>query len=450
MNHSSVLLEKTEYNNQKRIKIIFDYNNKINNILRQIKGAVWSKSLNSWHIPDIESSIEFLNINFPDSEWINNKTENKPKECQSTNHKLLVIRETKGRIKLIFRYDKELIILLKTLPLYYYDVQNKWWTLPDTENIRKKLIEFCDFYKWEYEEQDIIKDKIKTPRQKLFDIPNFRNVPEKFIEKLEILRYSPNTIKTYTDLFKEFINYFHTRKIEELTEKEIIAYMRYLVNERGVSSSYQNQAVNALKFYYEKVLGGNRKFYYIDRPKKEKILPNVLSQEEILRILQSPENLKHKTMLWLTYSSGLRVGELLELKPSDIDSDRMQIHIRSAKGKKDRFSILSIKILEMLKLYYMKYKPKDYLFEGVYGGKYSSRSIQQVLKATCKKADIKKDVSMHTLRHSFATHLLENGTDLRYIQNLLGHSSPKTTEIYTHITTKGMEKIKSPLDNLPI
>jgi len=224
--------------------------------------------------------------------------------------------------------------------------------------------------------------------------------------------------------------------------------MRYLVNERGVSTSYQNQAVNAIKFYYEKVLGGNRKFYFIDRPKKEKTLPNVLSEDEIKRILQSPVNLKHKAMLWLTYSAGLRVSELLELKPADIDSDRMQIHIRSAKGNKDRFTILSTKVLEMLQLYYKQYKPKDYLFEGVNGVKYSSRSIQQVLKDACKKAEIKKEVSMHTLRHSFATHLLENGTDLRYIQSLLGHSSPKTTEIYTHITTKGFEKIKSPLDNL--
>ncbi|MCA1920376.1 MAG: site-specific integrase [Flavobacterium piscis] len=450
MNTSLLQLERIEHNNQKRIKVVFDYNNKINNILRQIKGAAWSKNLNSWHIPDNENSIEFLRINFPDSEWIQNDNENKLKQDQSSDQKLLVVRETKGRIKLIFKYNKELIILLKTIPYYYYDVQNKWWTLPDTENIRKKLLEFCDFYKWEYEEQDIVKDKIKTPRQKLFDVPNYRNVPEKFIEKLEILRYSPNTIKTYTDLFKEFINYHHTRKIEELTENEIIAYMRYLVNERGVSSSYQNQAINAIKFYYEKVLGGNRKFYHIDRPKKEKILPNVLSQEEIIRILQSPENLKHKTMLWLAYSAGLRVSELLELKPADIDSDRMQIHIRSAKGKKDRFTILSTKVLEMLKLYYKQYRPKDYLFEGVNGGQYSSRSIQQVLKVACKKAEIKKEVSMHTLRHSFATHLLENGTDLRYIQSLLGHSSSKTTEIYTHITTKGFEKIKSPLDNLSV
>lgn len=350
----------------------------------------------------------------------------------------------------MFHYDAELISLVKSFPYYYYDMQNHWWTLPDTEKIRGQLLDFCQYKGWEYEENDRHEQKPVKPRLSSQQIPNYRQCPDTYIEKLEVLRYSANTIKAYSDLFREFLNYYHTRRPDEITEKEIIAYMRYLVNERGVSTSYQNQAVNSIKFYFEKVMGSNRRTYYIDRPKREKTLPDVLSEEEVRSILKGVENIKHRAMLMLTYSAGLRLSELLRLKPADIDSDRMQIHIRDAKGKKDRFSLLSVKVLGVLREYYKQYKPKEYLFEGIYGGMYSQRSIQQVLKQACNRTGIKKHVSMHTLRHSFATHLLENGTDLRYIQNFLGHASSKTTEIYTHMTTKGLDKIKSPLDNLDI
>jgi len=204
------------------------------------------------------------------------------------------------------------------------------------------------------------------------------------------------------------------------------------------------------KFYYERVLGGQRKIYYVERPKTEKTLPTVLSESEIVDILKNLKNLKHKTIIITIYSGGLRIGELMRLKVNDIDSDRMQILIRQSKGKKDRFTLLAEKTLKILRLYYDEYKPKEYLFEGQNGGMYSARSIQTILKAAVAKTSIKKHVTVHTLRHSFATHLLENGTDVRYIQSLLGHSSSKTTEIYTHVTTKGMEKIKSPLDKLNI
>ena len=228
----------------------------------------------------------------------------------------------------------------------------------------------------------------------------------------------------------------------------IVSFLRHLVTERKVSSSYQNQAINAIKFYYERVLGGQRKFYFIERPITEKVLPVVLNKEELISILNATENQKHKAMLMLTYSSGLRVSELLSLKIKDVDSERMQLRVSQAKGKKDRYTILSTRALDMLRVYFRSYHPKEWLFEGVDGGQYSMRSIQAVMQYACKRAGILKKVSMHTLRHSFATHLLESGTDLRYIQSLLGHSSSKTTEIYTHVTTKGFSQIVSPLDNL--
>ena len=186
----------------------------------------------------------------------------------------------------------------------------------------------------------------------------------------------------------------------------------------------------------------------VDRPRKERTLPEVLSEEEVSNLLHVTQNLKHKAILMTIYSAGLRVGEAIALKIKDIDSQRMQIRVEQSKGKKDRYTLLSTKTLEVLRQYVKIYKPKVWLFEGQDGGQYSERSIQALLKQSLQKTSIKKRVTVHTLRHSFATHLLEHGTDLRYIQALLGHESSKTTEIYTHVTTKGFQLIQSPLDRL--
>jgi len=208
--------------------------------------------------------------------------------------------------------------------------------------------------------------------------------------------------------------------------------------------SILNSAINALKFYYGNVL--KKKFIYeVKRPRKDKKLPVILSKEEVAKILSSVDNIKHKTILMLVYSAGLRVGEVVRLKPEDIDSKRMLIHIKGAKGRKDRYTLLSEKALEILRQYWRKYKPEKWLFGGAKEGRYLSiRSVDKIFRNACEKAGIKKDVSMHTLRHSFATHLLEGGTDLRYIQELLGHAHSKTTEIYTHVSTKSLGKITSP------
>ena len=291
--------------------------------------------------------------------------------------------------------------------------------------------------------------KIK-PRTSKYDIKNYRACPQNYIDKLLELRYSQNTLDVYTDMFEEFINHYEETAIDDITEPMIMDFLQYLVNERHVSTSYQNQSINAIKFYYERVQGGKRKVYMIDRPREEQFLPEVLSTEEITAILNATENLKHKAILMTIYSAGLRIGEAINLKIKDIDSQRMQIRVEQGKGKKDRYTLLGNKTLEILRKYVAEYKPKEWLFEGAKGEQYSTRSIGHILKDAVEKTNIKKRITVHTLRHSFATHLLEAGTDLRYIQNLLGHANSKTTEIYTHITTKGFDQIKSPLDNLNI
>jgi integrase/recombinase XerD len=284
-------------------------------------------------------------------------------------------------------------------------------------------------------------------------LPHYRKCPEVMKQKLEELRYSPITIKTYTNLFEEFINFYPKEAIDDITEVQIIAFSRYLVTDRRVSASYQNQAINAIKFYYEKVLGGGRKFYFIERPRREQKLPVVCSEEEIVAILTQVTNIKHKAILATLYSAGLRVSELIRLKISDIDAKRMQIRVVQSKGKKDRYTLLSQKTLELLRKYMDRDRPRLWLFEGVNveTGEvqpYSPSSIRMILREAVNNAGLQKRITVHTLRHSFATHLLEAGTDLRYIQSLLGHESSKTTEVYTHVTTKGFDQIKSPLDGL--
>jgi len=264
---------------------------------------------------------------------------------------------------------------------------------------------------------------------------------------LRLKNYSSGTISTYNYCFEKFLGHFKGKNISELTKDQITEFL-YIESQKGLSYGYQNQIINAIKFYYEKVLGRKRDFYDIPRAKRPHKLPVVFSEEEIIQLLDQVTNLKHRCVLFLIYSGGLRISEAVNIKISDIDSTRNLILIRAGKGKKDRTTLLSQTLLEMLRHYYKLYKPKDYLFEGESGGQYSVKAIQNVFNKALKSSGIKKDATVHTLRHSFATHLLERGTDLRYIQDLLGHESSKTTEIYTHITKKGMNKIISPLDNL--
>ena len=272
---------------------------------------------------------------------------------------------------------------------------------------------------------------------------------EKFQQWLKSKRYSERTIITYKDALKSFFVFFNTVAIAELTNEDVIKYNNEFILKKQLSASYQNQITNAIKLYFKTIKYTKIEIDKIHRPKRAKVLPNVLSKEEVKTILEAHNNIKHKVMLSLINSCGLRCGELLSLKPIHIDSKRNIVVLKNAKGQKDRIVPLSLKILEMLRNYYKIFRPTTYLFEGQTAGMpYDSRSLQLVLKQALKKAGITKPVTLHWLRHSYATHLLESGTDLRYIQELLGHSSSKTTEIYTHVSTKSIQQIKSPFDDL--
>ncbi|MCK5730387.1 MAG: site-specific integrase [Draconibacterium sp.] len=270
--------------------------------------------------------------------------------------------------------------------------------------------------------------------------------PQNYEATLKRKRYSESTIKTYTNYFKDFTAYFSNKELLEITTEEINNYILELINSKNISTSQQNQRINAIKFYYEKVLKGPQQLYLIERPRSKTKLPNVLSKKEISRLINTIDNIKHKCIISIIYSAGLRRSEVLNIKTEDIDSDRMLIKISDGKGNKDRYTLLSTKLLEDLRIYYKEYKPNKWLFEGQTGGKYSAESVAKILKKALLRSGIRKKVTPHTLRHSFATHLLEQGIDLRYIQELLGHNNSKTTEIYTHVSNKQLGTIKSPLD----
>lgn len=360
--------------------------------------------------------------------------------------------EGKERLKLYFDYDREVIELIKTIPGARWHPGERCWHVSVLAGGVERLNRlFEGKLLFEIDDKTGGREYGKTAgREDCKTVGREELVPEEFIKTLTLKKYAKNTIRTYKSMMQEFLVYYKDLDPEKITEEQIREYLLYLIEQRDVSISYQNQSINAIKFYYEQVLGRPVQTYYIQRPKKERTLPNVLSEEEVLSIIKCAENLKHRAMLSLIYSSGLRLGEMINLKLHDIDSKRMLIIVKQGKGKKDRVTLLSVKILHLLREYFKKYKPRDYLFEGQFGEQYSSTSVQKVFRMAKQKAGIRKKATVHTLRHSFATHLLERGTDLRYIQSLLGHQSAKTTEIYTHITKRGLDKITSPLDNLEL
>jgi len=338
----------------------------------------------------------------------------------------IVRHKNENRIAVFFDKDPRIIERFKQLSDARWSKSMNCWHLPDTPENRKR-------FKIEQQEYLIqITLKVDTFRKWLMS-----------------KRYSSNTIKTYSDAISVFLNFYKNKEIQDITNQDIVDFNNHYILSKNLFSSYQNQMVNSIKLFYREIENRHLDLNLVHRPKREKPLPNVLNKEEVKDLLEVHNNLKHKVMLSLIYSCGLRCGELLSLEPHHIDSKRNIVVIKNAKGKKDRIVPLSLRILELLRDYFKMYKPEKFLFEGqIKGQPYDSRSLQLVLKQAVKKAGIAKPVTLHWLRHSYATHLLESGTDLRYIQELLGHSSSKTTEIYTHVSTKNLQQIRSPFDDL--
>ncbi|NKB71379.1 MAG: tyrosine-type recombinase/integrase [Candidatus Latescibacteria bacterium] len=270
-------------------------------------------------------------------------------------------------------------------------------------------------------------------------------------DEMKLLGYSPRTRKSYRNHLLQFKRYFKDRVLSEVGADEIRQYLLQLLDSKQASQAYYNQAINAIKLLYGKVLKRPKEIEAIQRPRKERRLPVVLSREAVERMLDKVGNLKHRTLLIVMYSGGLRVGEIVRLRLEDIDFDRKMIHVRRGKGRKDRYTLLSELSVALVRSYIREYQPVTWLFPGARPGRHlTETSVQKVVRAARIKAGIPQQATSHTLRHSFATHLLDAGVDLRYIQELLGHSSPKTTEIYTHVSRKDLGRIQSPADLLTL
>ncbi len=263
---------------------------------------------------------------------------------------------------------------------------------------------------------------------------------------LELRGFSPKTQQNYLGNVRRFVAHYQ-RSPETLGREEVRAYLHHLISERGLSKSTLHSVYSALKFFYEKTLGQSWEAFELPRPKASRTLPVVLSPQEIQAILAAPRNLKHRALLMVIYSGGLRIAEATHLRVDDIDSQRMTIRVRQGKGAKDRYTLLGQKTLRVLREYWLYYKPVDWLFPGQPEDQpLSERSGQEIFKRALARAGISKAATMHTLRHSFATHLLETGVDLTYIQRLMGHKSLKTTSIYLHVSQRDLSQIVSPID----
>ena len=341
----------------------------------------------------------------------------------------IITHRGERRVAVFFKKDDSLVAQIKSTIGARWSQSLTVWHLPDTDENRKSY-------------GLPLLSELRPSEE------GFKSL-EKFKLWMRSKRYSESTITTYADAAKSFLVFFNEKPLNEITNEDIVLYNNGYILRNHLSASYQNQVVSAVKLFFKTVHDRKIEIESIHRPRREKVLPNVLSKEEVKQILEAHSNIKHKVMLSLIYSCGLRRAELLQLKPGNIDSKRNIITILQAKGKKDRITPLSPKVLEILRDYYKTYKPKVWLFEGhIKGERYSEQSLQSVLKHALVKAGITKPVTLHWLRHSYATHLLESGTDLRYIQELLGHSRSRTTEIYTHVSTKSLQQIKSPYDDL--
>lgn len=356
-----------------------------------------------------------------------------------------------GTVLLRHRYHQQLYSLMKKLDYLRYSKAGRGW-LADIS-----VVPFAELLQ-EVKTITIVRLDARLELRNMKDIREaFRGnaaskvlCPPRYLEVLFAKGYSRNTIRTYQSLLLRFMQALKLNEfsLNSINAEEINRYhARWLASGEAVATTV-NQSVNAVRFYFKQVAKVDISLENVLRPKKQKQLPKVMSRGEVVNLIRAAGNVKHRAMLALIYSAGLRCGELISLKTGDVQAERRQLRIRAGKGGKDRVTLLSLRAVALLKVYLEQHQPKKYLFEGQYGGPYTASSLRQVMKKALRKSNNLQPYTLHCLRHSFATHLLEDGTDLRYIQTLLGHNSSKTTEIYTHVSQTNLQKIQSPLDRL--
>jgi integrase/recombinase XerD len=352
---------------------------------------------------------------------------------------IVLQKGTNGELRVIFPYNPELVEKIRQIPGRKWLLDDKCWTIPDNQDAMEELISVFGIANVKDEDNILAQGESESTTHQYICLLD---------KELKLRGYSPVSRKAYRYHLSRFQSHIQ-KDLALADEAEIKNYLYFLIDRRNVSRSYVNQSISALKLFYGSILKISAFTDNIVRPRREKKLPVILSRQEIVKMLNATVNPKHRLLLMVTYSAGLRVSEIIRLRVEDIDSDRELIRIRNAKGNKDRYVTLSMVALEALRNYWKVYRPQGWLFPGPSGDKHlSPRTAEKIFEQALEKSQINKDVSIHVLRHSYATHLLEDGADLRYVQELLGHSRPETTMIYTHVTQKDLTKIRSPLDNI--
>ena len=470
-----IKLSKIEHRGAIRIKVLFEKEADLISKIKTIEGRRWSKSKNCWHLPYSKDSFDALkavfgesNLDYPKEKLDKNLAVNiEPKfidyklngktYLKVIGEKILIIKRNKNWVEAYVPFDKKnWIEAIQNIEGRKWDSEKTAWYLPNVKATFRHLKKFVELKNivFQFEiEKDIpdsipTKSKVKKPiKSTLFTLSNYqKEAIIKLEEQIILKRYSANTLKSYRGHLIAILLFFPKLLPEKIGSKEIQKYLLHQIKFKKIAEATQNQIINAYKFYVERVLKRPKAFIEIPRPKKPRQLPNVLAQEEVVALLNAPKNLKHKLMLMIIYSCGLRLSEVINIQTKDVNLLRRSIFIKAAKGKKDRYVTLADSIIPYFKIYKKQYKPVTWLLEGATGGKYGKTSVQKVFRKAVEVSKVNPYSTVHTLRHSYATHCVENGFSLALIQKALGHNSIKTTERYLHVSSDALKKLRSPLD----
>lgn len=503
-----IILKRVFHRDKWRILISFIYDGSLTGMIKQIDGSRYSDSYKAWYVDDDEEKLKQILMTFRDTadidisgltksakydisksaeEEMDNFTPESetdlpesipvltPPETEMIPTRRTIenivdriryspvefrINEQDGRLAVRFtgHYDGEWIEEIKSFGSFYYDKLHKEFLLPWSVMTGDSL---SDYFSSRGVEVNIIKsapaEGLKSARKEMGDELRNRVLGEKALEGLDLMsryldevRYSNRTNESYLALLELFFKYFNEKDPLAISMEEVSEFIYDFIITNGYSASYQNQMISAIKTFYRISGRSHIDLQLFERPRRSRALPKVFSKEEVKRILNATRNTKHKLLLWIIYSCGLRRSEVTNIRLTDLDRDRGVLHIKEGKGRVDRIVPVSGKVWDKLDEYIDGFHPGKYLFEGQAGGRYSAESVYRVFKQALQKSGIKKDVGVHSLRHSYATHLHESGLDIRYIQELLGHRSSRTTEIYTHVSRRNLVVIRSPIEDMDV
>lgn len=442
----TITIERVLHDSGIRVALKFPADRELTEAVKKLPGARWSEKLNYWHMPDSPVVVSVIFENLGQYAFIDYSALKKSKSgyrFHEPGKEQKVIRIVRGQPSSIPRDENGEAGKRPDLTTGFNSHGERAIRSPlSSQNpAGEDTPAAVKSHSVSHMELVNLHEVILSPIARA-DIDKFRYW-------LESRRFPGNTVRTYTSMMETFLRYVYPREASDCNAEDLTRMVKDYVLPRGLSYSYQNQLISAVKKFYLEIHKDKIDPGEFTRPRVRHRLPNVLSKEEVRQVLTAPLNEKHRVLLSVIYGCGLRRSEIIMLELEDIDRDRMLLSIRQAKGFKDRVVPISSKLVEMIDSYIKKYQPAVFLFEGHRQGyPYSAASVEKVFNFACIRAGIRKEITLHGLRHSYATHLLEAGTDLRYIQELLGHKSSKTTEIYTHVTEKSIQKIRSPFDDL--